>query len=91
MFNVLNCIVWLIVGGIAGTLAGRLLRGRGYGPLGDVLLGLIGSVVGGLLLGLLGLRLAWLPGICANIVVAIIGAVAFVWLMRLFLDKDFAR
>lgn len=52
----MNLIISLLVGLIAGWLAGNFVKGRGYGLLGDTLLGLIGGLVGGLLFGLLGLE-----------------------------------
>ena len=48
-------IGWLIIGLIAGWLAGKIARGRGFGCIGDVLLGLIGSVIGGWLFTWLGI------------------------------------
>jgi uncharacterized membrane protein YeaQ/YmgE (transglycosylase-associated protein family) len=45
-----NIIAWLFVGLIAGALAGRIARGKGYGCLGDIILGLVGSVIGGLII-----------------------------------------
>ena len=48
-------ISWLILGLVAGWLAGKLARGRGFGCIGDVLLGLIGSVVGGWIFTQLGI------------------------------------
>ena len=89
MFPILNCIVWVVVGVIAGTVAGRLLRGKGYGPIGDLVLGLIGSVVGGMAFSLLNIDLGcW---VCGDVVVAVFGAVLFVALTRFFLDKNFAH
>jgi uncharacterized membrane protein YeaQ/YmgE (transglycosylase-associated protein family) len=71
--------------------AGRLVRGRGYGPVGDVLLGLAGWFVGTVVLsmvGLSGISNIWLIG---NILVGIIGAVILVGLVRLLGDQNFAR
>ena len=66
-------IAWLIVGLIAGWLAGLVMKGGGYGILGDIVMGIIGALVGGFLFGLL------MPGSSAgllgSIVVAFIGAV----------------
>ncbi|MBC7813403.1 MAG: GlsB/YeaQ/YmgE family stress response membrane protein [Burkholderiales bacterium] len=76
---------------LAGTIAGRLLRGSGYGLLGDIALGLIGGVVGSILLRFLGVGFVgniWLVG---NIIVGVIGAVVFVYLIRLVHRDDFAR
>jgi len=44
-------IAWLIVGLIAGFLAGKVMRGTGYGIIGDIIVGLIGAFIGGLLFG----------------------------------------
>lgn len=48
-------IGWLIIGLIAGWLAGKIARGRGFGCIGDILLGLIGSVIGGWIFTKLGI------------------------------------
>ena len=77
----LTSLIWLIVVGlIAGWAAGKIMKGGGYGPAIDILLGIVGSVVGGWLLGLLGLHAG---GLIGEIIVAIIGAVFLIWLSRL--------
>ena len=77
----LTSLIWLIVVGlIAGWAAGKIMRGGGYGPAIDILLGIVGAVVGGWLLGLLGLHAG---GLIGEIVVAIIGALFLIWLTRL--------
>lgn len=43
----MGILAWIIVGLIAGWLAGAVMKGRGYGILGDMLLGIVGAVVGG--------------------------------------------
>ncbi len=48
-------IAWIVVGLVAGWLAGQLMKGGGYGVVVDIVLGLLGGVVGGWLFGLLGL------------------------------------
>lgn len=87
MLNPINCIVWLIVGGLAGTVAGRLIRGKGYGLVGDVGLGLVGSIVGNFVLGLLGLGAT---GLLGGFVASAVGAVIFVLAIRVFVDSKFA-
>jgi uncharacterized membrane protein YeaQ/YmgE (transglycosylase-associated protein family) len=73
-------IAWLVVGLIAGWLAGLVMKGGGYGILGDIVMGIIGALVGGFLFGLL------MPGSSAgmlgSIVVAFIGAVVFIAIVR---------
>ncbi len=66
-----NVLWWLVVGLIAGFLASRMMRGGGYGLIGDIVVGLIGAFIGGWLAGLLGLGSF---GLIGTIVVAFIGA-----------------
>jgi len=75
-----NLIYWIVVGLIAGWAAGRIMKGGGYGPLMDIVLGIVGAVVGGWLMGMLGI---YAGGLIGTIVVAIIGAVFLIWLSRL--------
>jgi len=77
----MGLIAWIIVGLIAGWLAGQVMKGGGYGTLVDIILGLLGGVIGGWIFGLLGL---W-PGrgMIGSIVVAFIGAVILVGATRL--------
>jgi uncharacterized membrane protein YeaQ/YmgE (transglycosylase-associated protein family) len=73
-------LIWEIaIGILAGFLAGKIMRGRGYGVLIDLLLGLVGSVVGGFVFGLLGL---YSYGLVGQLVIATAGAVILVWLVR---------
>jgi uncharacterized membrane protein YeaQ/YmgE (transglycosylase-associated protein family) len=82
----LQCLWVIIVGGAAGFLAGQIIRGKGYGPVGDVLLGMAGFFVGSLLFGRLGQA-----GLCGAILVSFAGALVLILGVRLFLDKDFAK
>ena len=66
-----NVLWWLLVGLIAGFLASRVMRGGGYGLIGDIVVGLIGAFIGGWLAGFLGLGSF---GLIGTIVVAFIGA-----------------
>ena len=73
-------LVWQIVIGIlAGFLAGKIMRGRGYGVLMDLLLGIVGSILGGMVFGLLGLNSS---GIVGQLVVATAGAVLLIYIVR---------
>jgi len=76
----------LLVGGTAGYLAGYVIRGKGYNPIGNVMLGIAGFFVGSLLFGRLGNA-----GLCGAIIVSFIGALVLIAAVRIFLDKDFAR
>jgi uncharacterized membrane protein YeaQ/YmgE (transglycosylase-associated protein family) len=69
----------LIVGGIAGWLAGLIMRGRGHGILMNIVVGIIGGVLGGWLFGLFGAELG--AGLIGSIMTATIGAVLLLWLV----------
>jgi len=73
-------IAWLVVGLIAGWLAGQFMKGGGYGIIGDIVLGVIGAFIGGFIFSLL------LPGtsvgLIGSIVVAFIGAVILIVIAR---------
>jgi uncharacterized membrane protein YeaQ/YmgE (transglycosylase-associated protein family) len=75
-----DLIWWVIVGLIAGWAAGKIMKGGGYGAVMDIVLGIVGAIVGGWLLGALGFHSY---GLIGTIVVAIIGAVFLIWLTRL--------
>jgi uncharacterized membrane protein YeaQ/YmgE (transglycosylase-associated protein family) len=72
---------WLIVGLIAGFLAGKIMKGSGYGTLADIVLGIVGAFVGGFLMRLFGF--AGAGGLIYTILVATLGAVILVWVVRL--------
>lgn len=73
-------LYWLIVGLIAGWLAGQVMKGGGYGVLVDIVLGCVGAVVGGWVFRFVGI---WPGGgLIASIIVAFVGAVILVWLSR---------
>jgi len=73
-------LIWKIVIGIlAGFLAGKIMRGRGYGVLMDLLLGIVGSILGGTLFGLLGL---YSSGLVGQLVVATVGAILLIYIVR---------
>ena len=68
-----SLIVWLIVGAVAGWLAGLIVKGYGFGLIGNIVVGIVGAVIAGWLLPRLGISLG--TGIIAAIVNAVIGAV----------------
>jgi len=73
-------LYWIIVGLIAGWLAGVVMKGGGYGVLVDIILGIVGGIVGGWLFGALGI----FPngGLVGSIIVAFVGAVVLVGITR---------
>ncbi len=74
-------LVWLLIGLVAGWIAGKVLRGRGFGCLTDILLGLVGAFLGGWIfmkLGIMG------GGFFYSLAAATLGAVILVFVARLF-------
>ncbi|HTK08457.1 MAG TPA: GlsB/YeaQ/YmgE family stress response membrane protein [Ktedonobacteraceae bacterium] len=76
-----SIIAWLLMGLIAGFLATTFVRGRGFGCLGDTIVGLIGAFIGGILANALELgHFAF----CGSVFISFIGAVIFVALIQIF-------
>lgn len=74
--------IWLIlVGLIAGWLAGVLVKGGGFGVLGDIVVGILGALVGGFLFSSLGLATG--GGFLGSIFVATVGAIVLIVLLRI--------
>jgi len=79
----MGLLAWIIVGLIAGWLAGLVMRGSGYGVLGDIIIGIVGALVGGFLASALFNVPDPLTGInLTTIVVAFIGAIITIGLLR---------
>ena len=76
-----SIIVWLIVGAIAGWLAGLIVKGGGFGLLGNIVIGIIGAVVAGWLLPTLGVHLG--SGIIGAIIDSVIGGVVVLVIISL--------
>ena len=74
-------IAWIIIGLIAGWLAGKVSHGRGFGCLADIILGLIGALVGGWIFTKLGIHEG---GVLGSLAAAFVGAVVLVSIARLF-------
>jgi uncharacterized membrane protein YeaQ/YmgE (transglycosylase-associated protein family) len=77
----MNFLEWIVVGLIAGWLAGQVMKGGGYGILIDIILGILGGLLGGWLFGMMGIWPA--GGIIGSLIVAFIGAVILVGITRL--------
>ena len=77
----MHLLLFILIGLIAGALAGRVVSGHGYGVLGDIVVGVIGAFLGGWVfatfLGVTG------GGIFFSLLTAFVGAVILLWLIRL--------
>lgn len=75
-----SIIAWLIIGAIAGWLAGRLVKGGGFGLVGDIVVGIVGALIGGWLAGALGIHIG--SGFISSIITAVAGAVILLVILR---------
>jgi uncharacterized membrane protein YeaQ/YmgE (transglycosylase-associated protein family) len=74
-------LLWVVLIGIlAGWLAGQITKGRGFGLLGDLIVGILGSLLGSFIFGLLGIAAY---GLLGRLVMAVVGAMVLLWLIRL--------
>jgi len=77
-------VAWLVVGLLAGLLAGWFMRGSGYGLIGDIVVGLIGAVVGGFFSGMF---VTGTYGFGGSILISFLGACALIWLVRMVASR----
>ncbi|MBL0143745.1 MAG: GlsB/YeaQ/YmgE family stress response membrane protein [Betaproteobacteria bacterium] len=74
--------IWFIlIGLVAGWLAGQLVKGGGFGVIGDIIVGVLGALLGGFLFSTLGVSLG--GGLLGSIIVATIGAIVLIFIVRL--------
>ena len=77
----MDYIIWfLLIGLVAGWLAGMLVKGRGFGLVGDLVVGVLGALLGGLLFAALGLAAYGLAG---SLIMAVVGALVLLFLIRM--------
>ncbi|NMC53327.1 MAG: GlsB/YeaQ/YmgE family stress response membrane protein [Chloroflexi bacterium] len=78
--NIQSLLLFLLIGLVAGWLAGRIMKGGGFGLVGNIIVGAIGAVLGGWLFGLLGISAG---GLIGSLVTALVGAIVLLYLVRL--------
>lgn len=71
-------LLWILIGAIAGFLAGQIVKGGGFGLVGDIIVGMVGAVIGGWLLG----GIIVIGGLLGSIVLATLGAIILIVLLR---------
>ena len=74
-------IIWLLIGAVSGWLAGIIVKGYGFGLIGNIIVGIVGAFVGGWVFARLGLFVG--SGIAGEIIAATVGAVILLLLIRL--------
>ncbi len=75
-----SLILFLVIGILAGFLAGKIMKGSGFGVLGDLVIGVVGAFLGGWLFSLFGISAG---GLLGTLVTALIGALFLLYLIRL--------
>ena len=73
-------ILWLLIGAVAGWIAGLIMKGGGFGLLGNIVVGIVGGLLGGFLFGLLGFSSG---GLIGSLITAVVGAVVLLWIVGL--------
>ena len=81
MPDMTHLLYFLLIGLVAGWLAGHFWKGSGFGLVGDLIVGCIGALLGGWLFGVLGVSLG--AGLLGALVVALVGALVLLFLVRL--------
>ena len=76
-----SLILFLLIGALAGWFAGNIMRGGGFGLVGNMAIGVAGAFIGALLFGLAGFGLG---GILGSLLMATVGAIVLLWLVNLF-------
>ena len=74
-------LIWLAIGAISGWLAGQLVKGHGFGLLGNIVVGIVGAFLGGWLFNQFGASLG--AGLVGSIITAVVGAVVLLFLIGL--------
>lgn len=80
-------LAWMlfpIIGIVAGWLAGKIMKGGGFGLIGDLVVGVVGAILGGWLFGLLGIEFG---GISGRLITALVGAIVLLCVIRLIKKK----
>ena len=78
--TITDLIIFLVIGAVAGWLAGVIMKGGGFGLVGDIIVGVVGSLIGGWLFGLLGIAAG---GLIGSIIAAVVGAIILIAILRL--------
>ena len=83
----MSIIAWIVLGLVAGWLAGMIMRGSGYGIIGDIILGILGAIVGGWVTGAI-LGRDMVNGFnVETLIVAVVGAIVLIAISRLFTGR----
>ena len=76
----MGIILFLVIGGVAGWLAGLIMKGRGFGLFGNIIVGIIGGLIGGFLFGVLGFTST---NVIGSLITALVGAIVLLFIVGL--------
>ena len=82
--DIMNILWFIVIGAVAGWLAGQIMKGKGFGFLGNLIVGIIGGFLGGFVFDQLGIVFY---GIIGSLIAAVVGAVILLFIIRLFRKK----
>jgi uncharacterized membrane protein YeaQ/YmgE (transglycosylase-associated protein family) len=80
--TLVDIVLWIVIGAVAGWIAGELMRGHGFGVIGNIIVGIVGAVIGGLIFDALDIGVGL--GVLGSLLMALIGAVILLFLLGLF-------
>lgn len=80
----MNYLIFLLIGIVAGWLASIIMKGRGFGLIMNMILGIIGSFIGGTIFGIAGIHLTGFFGLFVS---ATLGSIVIIWIVSLFSKK----
>ncbi|GEM_PF-407304 len=90
LWKIVGFAISLVIWAVTGYFAGQLLRGEGYGVIGNVVIGAIGGVAGSLFMSIFGWFLPFQIPFFGGIIAGVLGAIAFIVIVRLFFNDQFA-
>ena len=76
----MNIILFLLIGLVAGWLAGKIMKGKGFGLVGNLIVGVVGAFIGGFIFNALNIAFA---GIVGSLIAALVGALILLWIIGL--------
>ncbi len=79
--DIVSLAIFLGIGALAGFLAGKIMKGKGFSILSNIIIGIVGAVIGGYVFGMLGISAG---GMIGSLVTATAGAVILLFVVRLF-------
>jgi uncharacterized membrane protein YeaQ/YmgE (transglycosylase-associated protein family) len=83
----MTIVAWIVLGLVAGWLAGTIMKGSGYGIVGDIVLGILGALIGGWLTSLLLHEDVTIGLNTPSVLIAVIGAIVLIAISRLFTGR----